>query len=240
MKKGKVVITITVGLICFILTYVIFIQFKTIEETNITEVETLTEAELREKVVSWRKKYEEVNKKLDETNIKISEYRQKKEANQEASELLDKELLQAQRLAGETDVRGDGIVVTIVDKEDTEYSQDITVYDMLYLLNELKAAGAEAISINDQRIINMSDIADINFTDGSHYMLVNKEEKFVSTYVVKAIGDPKYLASALTNKNVGFMDQYRDNATLERQNNITIPKYSGEIRIKYIDMKGEE
>lgn len=240
MKKGKVVITITVGLICFILTYVIFIQFKTIEETNITEVETLTEAELREKVVSWRKKYEEVNKKLDETNIKISEYRQKKEANQEASELLDKELLQAQRLAGETEVRGDGIVVTIVDKEDTEYSQDITVYDMLYLLNELKAAGAEAISINDQRIINMSDIADINFTDGSHYMLVNKEEKFVSTYVVKAIGDPKYLSSALTTKNVGFMDQYRDNATLERQNNITIPKYSGEIRIKYIDMKGEE
>lgn len=240
MKKGKVVITITVGLICFILTYVIFIQFKTIEETNITEVETLTEAELREKVVSWRKKYEEVNKKLDETNIKISEYRQKKEANQEASELLDKELLQAQRLAGETEVRGDGIVVTIVDKEDTEYSQDITVYDMLYLLNELKAAGAEAISINDQRIINMSDIADINFTDGSHYMLVNKEEKFVSTYVVKAIVDPKYLSSALTTKNVGFMDQYRDNATLERQNNITIPKYSGEIRIKYIDMKGEE
>lgn len=240
MKKGKIVITVTVGLVCFVLTYIMFLQFKTVEETNITEIETLTETELREKIVSWREKYEELNKKLEETNIKIAEYRKEKESNQETSKLLDKELLQAQILAGETVVKGDGVVVTIIDKKDTEYSQEIRVEDILYLLNELRAAGAEAISINDQRIINMSDIADIDFTDGSHYMLVNKEEKFVSTYVVKAIGDPKYLESALTTKDVGFMDKYRDNATLERQNNITIPKYSGEIKIKYIDMKGEK
>ena len=237
MKKGKNIIIITIGLICFLLTYVMFIQFKTIEETNITEIETLTESELREKIVSWREKYEETNQKLQETNEKVAEYKQKKEANQEASELLEKELLQAQVLAGETDVKGDGIVVTLTDNDETE---DIDESTLIYLVNELRAAGAEAISINDQRIINMSDIVRIDMGDGSHYIFVNKEKKIVSPYVVKAIGDPKYLESALTTKTVGFMDQYSKNATLERQNNIRIPKYSGNIEIKYINMEEEK
>lgn len=237
MKKGKRVMTATVGLICFVLTYVMFMQFKIVEETNITEIEAMTTQELREKVVLWREKYEETDKKLQETNEKIAEYRQKKEANQEASELLNKELLQAQILAGETDVNGNGVVVVVTDNDETE---KIKSYDLLYLLNELKSAGAEAISINDQRIINMSDIVDIYISDGSHYILVNKDERIVSPYVIKAIGEPKYLESALTTKTVGFIDQYSKNATLERQNNIRIPKYSRKIKIKYIDMKGEK
>lgn len=240
MKKGKGVMTITIGLICFVLTYVIFIQFKTVDETNITEIETLTETELREKIVSWKEKYEETNEKLQETNEKIKEYKEKKEANQEASELLDKELLQAEIISGGTDIIGDGIIVTISNKNARE---EIESHHLIYLLNELKNAGAEAISINDQRIINMSDIVDIyidNGEDVAHCILINKEDKYASTYVVKAIGDQKYLESALTTKGVGFMELYEECSTLEKQNNIRIPKYSGEISLKYIDMKGEE
>lgn len=228
----------TIGIICFILTYVIFMQFKTVEETNLTEIEALTETELREKIALWKEKYEEADEKLQQTYETIDEYRQKREANQEASVLLDKELLQAQMIAGETDVKGDGIVVTLIDSEETIIQSHI----LLYLINELRAAGAEAISINDQRIINMSDIVDIYIEDGSHFILVNKEteKRVVSPYVIKAIGDQKYLESALTTKTVGFMDLYAENATLEKQNNIRIPKYSGNIGIKYIDMEGEE
>lgn len=237
LKKGKNIITITIGLICFLLTYVMFIQFKTIEETNITEIETLTESELREKVVSWREKYEETYQKLQETNGKIAEYKQKTEANQETSELLEKELLQAQMLAGETDVKGEGIVVTLTNNDETIPIDEST---LIYLVNELRAAGAEAISINDQRIINMSDIVRIDMGEGLYYIFVNKEEKIVAPYVVKAIGDPKYLESALTTKTVGFMDQYSSNATLERQNNIRIPKYSGNIELKYTNIEEEK
>ena len=89
----------------------------------------------------------------------------------------------------------------------------------------------------------MSDIVDIYVDDIVHYILINKETKkrIVSPYVIKAIGDPKYLESALTTKTVGFMDMYSEYAvSLERQNNIRIPKYSGKIEIKYIDMEGEK
>ena len=110
---------------------------------------------------------------------------------------------------------------------------------------ELKAAGAEAISINDQRIVNMTDIVDIHISDGSKYIVINKvldkQKVILSPYVVKAIGDPKYLESALTVKTVGFMDQYAKNATLERQNNIRIPKYDKEIKLRYSkNQKGEK
>ncbi len=241
MKKGKRIITVTIGIICFVFTYVMFMQFKTVEETNITQIKTMTESELREKIVLWREKYEETYEKLKETNEKIAEYRDKRDANQEANELLDKELLQAQILAGLTDVKGNGIVVTLTDNEETE---KIEAHDLMNLVNELKSAGAEAISINDQRIVNMSDIVNIYINEESQYIVVNKvlnkEKVILSPYVVKAIGDPKYLESALTVKKVGFMDQYSKNATLERQNNIKIPKYDKEIKLRYSEIKGEK
>ena len=104
MKKGKNIMTITIGLICFILTCVIFIQFKTVEQTNITEIENLRETELREKIATWREKYEEINSKYEETVKKLNDYKEKRELNQEASELLDKELLQSNTIAGLTNV----------------------------------------------------------------------------------------------------------------------------------------
>lgn len=228
--------TITIGLICFILTYVMFMQFKTVEETNITEIEMMTETELREKIASWRTKYEETSEKLTETNQKLAEYKSKRESNQEASELLDKELLQAQIIAGETDVIGNGVVVTLTNNSNTE---EIDAQNLILLLNELKLAGAEAISINDQRIVNMSDIVKIETSDGASFILVNKK-RVVAPYVIKAIGDQKYLESALTTKTVGFIDQFSENATLEKQNNIRIQKYTEEIKIKYATVKEEK
>ena len=166
--------TVTIGIVCFVLTYVMFMQFKTVEQTNITEIENLTETDLREKIASWKAKYEEVNEKLTESNAKLSEYKAKREGNLEASELLDKELLQAKLIAGETDVRGDGVIVRLNNTPDTD---EINADTLILLINELNLAGAEAISINDQRIVNMSDIVDIYTTDGAHFILVNKKRK---------------------------------------------------------------
>lgn len=228
--------TVTIGLVCFVLTYVMFMQFRTVEQTNITEIENLTEKDLREKIASWKAKYEEVNEKLAESNEKLTEYKAKREGNLEASELLDKELLQAKIIAGETDVRGDGVIVRLNNTTDTD---EISADTLILLINELNLAGAEAISINDQRIVNMSDIVDIYTTDGAHFILVNKK-RVISPYVIKVIGDQKYLESALTTKTVGFIDQFSENATLEKQNDIIIKGYSGEIQMEYTTIKEEK
>lgn len=221
--------TVTIGLICFVLSYVMFMQFRTIEETNITQIENMRESELSEKLASWKEKYEEASLKLEETNEKLQEYKQKREANEEASELLDKELAQAQAIVGLTDVKGNGVIITYTEDINTE-SGKIRDSDLIELVNELKLAGAEAISINDQRITNMSEIINIDI-DGKKFILVNKK-RVTSPYTIKAIGDPKYLESALTTKTIGFVTRH-DNATVQRENNITINRYNGDIKIKY-------
>ena len=59
------------------------------------------------------------------------------------------------------------------------------------MLNELRAAGAEAISLNDQRIVAMSEVRCAGPT-----VSVNNVRS-APPYVIKAIGAPKTLTSAL-------------------------------------------
>ena len=237
MKKGKGIMTITIGLVCFVLTYVIFMQFKSVEETNITQIETMREAELTESLASWKERYEVTEEKLLQNNETIREYKEKRESNQEATELINKELLQAQTIAGLTDVVGNGVVITFYDKSENDKVED---RDLIELVNELKYAGAEAISINDERIVNMSNIVNIwvneEDEEGNYkqdfFILLDNNKRFTSPYVIKAIGDPKTLESTLTAKTSGFISRY-PNATLQTQNNIIIPKHNGDFVLRY-------
>lgn len=220
---------VTIGIICFVLTYVMAMQFRTIEETNITQIESMRESELSESLANWKEKYETTASKLEETNMKLQEYKQKRESNQEASELLNKELTQIKTIAGLTDVRGNGVIITYSEDTSSEFGK-IEDSDLVELVNELRLAGAEAISINDQRIINMSDISKIDI-DEKTFILINGK-RVTSPYTIKAIGDQTYLESALKMKTIGFVTRHT-NAELEKKNNIVINKYNGEIRIKY-------
>ena len=156
--KANVTMSISILLVSVVLVAVLFIQFKTVEKVNETEIETMRDEELREKISYWKSKYEETNEKLQETNSKIVEYKEKIESNEEASGLLDEELKKTQLILGTTDVVGEGVVVTLTDTED----HPIKAIDLIDLLNELRYAGTEAISINGIRVINMTDIADID------------------------------------------------------------------------------
>mgnify|MGYP002798459267 FL=1 len=182
----------------------------------------------KRQISTYKSRYEEVNAQLEETNKTISEYETRIESNQEASELLDEELKQSQLLLGKTNVVGEGVVVTLTDND--EYS--IVASDLLDLVNELRFAGAEAISINGIRILNMTEIADIY-----GYIIVTPNQRLVSPYVVKAIGNQTYLTSTLSLKNTGFIDSYTSSGrsvTLEQQRNIEIPKYEWEIEANYM------
>lgn len=64
---------------------------------------------------------------------------------------------------GKTDITGEGIKITLKDFVDEDGNlQSITAEDLLVIVDYLKSAGAEAISINEERITNMSDIVYIS------------------------------------------------------------------------------
>lgn len=230
MKNQKLFIAIIIGIMCAILMAVMFAQFKTIEQTNITGIEAAREDELTTMLSSWKAKYNEVEQRLKDTDAKIKEYKEKIELNGETSELLDEELEQTNILVGKTDVIGDGVVITLSDNEEKEISSS----DLLELINELKLAGAEAISINDKRIINMTEIVDVGT------IMIN-EERVVSPYIVKAIGNQKYLSSALSLKTSGYIDKYQNNGKtvkMSLEKNIKILAYNencekGPMEFKY-------
>ena len=124
------------------------VQMKTVNETDNTSSENMREDELKEEIEIWKTKYEETQSEIDESNRKIAEYKDKIENNQEASELIKSEVEQVRTILGSTDVEGEGIKITLNNGE-----EDIVSEDLLKLVNELKLAGAEAISINNERII---------------------------------------------------------------------------------------
>lgn len=229
MKKGKTTMIVTIFIISMILACVIFMQFKIVNETNIEQIESMRKDELEETLASWKEKYEETYQKLEDTNKKITEYEKRVRDNQEIGELVKKELKEAQKDFGLTDVTGDGIIVTLTDKKE----KSIEAEDLLDLINELKEAGSEAISINNNRITNLTDIVDIS----SKYIKINSD-KITSPYVIKAIGDKTYLKSALTIKN-GYYDLKQKegcNIQIEEKNNIQVNKYSHRINVRYIEL----
>ena len=227
MKKGKIAITIIVGLVCLVFTAVIFIQFKTINQTDITSLENMREDELRTEISTYKQKSEEIEAQIQETNETLTEYEQALASDQKASELINEELEKSNNLGGKNAVTGSGIIVTLTDTR----AQKITSEDLLLLLNELKQSGAEAISINDQRIVYDSYVVDIADT----YISVNGE-RIVSPYAVKAIGNSTYLESGLSKKQYGYIDtkltEGKD-VTLTRQDKITINAYTGNLKFEY-------
>ena len=58
--KAKITLTICIGCTALILTAVMFTQFKTVDQTDITAIETMREAELRTELANWKEKYNEM------------------------------------------------------------------------------------------------------------------------------------------------------------------------------------
>lgn len=237
IKKEKIVISVTIGIACFVLMLVMFMQFKVVRQTDITAIENMRESDLRIELANWKNKYEELNEKYQETITKISEYKNERESDQKTTELLEEELAQLNKSLGKTDVEGEGVIIVLKDKAGTQLSEGVSVKriteeDLLILVNELFGAGAEAISINDHRIVAMSDIYSI----GTEYLKVNGE-RILSPYIIKAIGNQTYLESAVSGKG-GHLDELKElghETELEKSKRVEIKKYDRKINTDYID-----
>ncbi len=149
--------------------------------------------------------------------------------DQRAKETKEK-LSDINKKLGLVEVSGPGIIITVSDatiKKDStviDYSQ-LIVHDMdiLNIINILRNAGVEAISVNDQRIVATTGISCIGV------VIKINEEKIGSPYIIKAIGNQDNLESAIN--MVGgikeILQNYGLNVSVYRDSNIEMPKYTG-------------
>ena len=113
MKKGKITVVITIAIACFALMTIMFMQFKVVNETDITSIETMREEELRTELANWKEKYNQAEEQYEEKIAKLKEYNDNEQSTEETSKLVEDELEQINLYLGKTDVQGEGITIKI-------------------------------------------------------------------------------------------------------------------------------
>lgn len=207
MKKGKVTLIIMMALSCFVLSLVMSMQFKIVKQTDITLIEAMREEELKSELANFKQLYKEAEEQYQEKLLKLNEYREKQESEEESEKLIANELIQSTMYLGKTDVKGEGIIITIKDIDEQtiegENVYPISAEDLLIIVDYLRLAGAEAISINEERIIHMSEIVDV-----TNYVIFVNQQRILAPYVIKAIGNSASLESTLLG-NGGYIEELR-------------------------------
>ena len=231
-------IRIAMGIICFVLALAITVQIRTMKLENSVVSQSFANDELKDSLLKWKEKYEKASEKLSESSKELENVRKTSTANESNAEEKTEQINKNNMLIGITKVKGEGVTVTLKDGIATLQSDDVSSLlihdgDLREIVNELANAGAEAIEINGQRIVNSTYIM-----CAGNVILVNGE-KISSPCVIKAIGNQASLYGALERAG-GTIQQMRMNKVqveTKKVNNIEIAKYNGAITQKYMKTK---
>lgn len=237
-KTNKLTISILLGVMCIFLSAGIFVQIKTVNESTQTVGRTQMENGLRDSALRWKEKYENAYAKLEKKEKEL-EMARKNVANLDgSSSSLNDKLLKYNTLLGYTDVKGQGIIITLDDGDAAGLkglgasSYIVHDGDIREIINELKNAGAEAISVNGQRITARTAVSCIG-----NVVKIN-DQKVGAPFVIKAIGPTTMLYGAMTRAG-GYAEileiDYGVKVKIERVEKeiIEIPKYEGVYEQNY-------
>lgn len=188
------------------------------------------EDQLREKLLEITEENQEKERMLRELQIRVSEKEEELAQMENKLQQTIQELETYRLLAGIIETQGPGVIVTLEDSEyvsDAQNPNDYIVHeqDVRRVVNELLAAGAEGISINEQRYIHSTAIRCVGPT-----IIVNNV-KSTAPFQIKAIGDPDTLYNAL-NMPGGIVDTFQMlgiTIKLEKNDQIFLPAYVGEL-----------
>lgn len=218
MKQGQVAI----AMVCVVLGIMLAVQFRTTQDIRATipfqRVEDLSQ------------RLSQTEKERDALKNEVAELRKAT-----LSEAASKEIELVKMGAGLVAVQGPGIIVTIDDsKRPTKPGENPNLYlihddDILKVINELWAAGSEAISINEQRLIASSEIRCAGPT-----LSVNNT-RYSPPYEIRAIGEPQTLENALKMRG-GVMETLQFwgiQVSIKKVEAVKIPSYKGSFRFEY-------
>lgn len=238
MTRNK--IAIILGIVCLLLSIAIAVQIRTMNGTSSTVSKNLSDDALRDEVLKWKEKYDIQTENLEKAEKELSNIREEASKIDEADAKKEEEITLNNNLLGLTDLQGKGIELTVKDdpnatRETISVIDDISTHivhdgDLRRIVNELKNAGAEAISINGQRIVTTTAITCIG-----NVIKIN-DEKVSSPFVIKAIGFPESMESALS-RGGGYLELLNDYGiitSIKKLDNVKITKYTGVISSKYM------
>lgn len=221
--KSNAMRSIAFSVVCMILGILIALQMKNVNSNNLSESNL---ADLQNKIIDFSRK----NTELADRNAELIQYigilENDMSSGNEQVESIIREKERAAIFAGLREVRNYGIRVQI------SCAEGVMVRDSVLrqYVNELRALGAQAISINDERLVAMSEIR----ASGDVIMINSVPYSRVGAFEIKAIVDPEkesYILSFLESLKKTIVndpqfsgDQY--NILLEPVPELTIPALS--------------
>lgn len=218
IKRGR----LSMVCVCVVLGFLLALQFRSTRDFNSNLPYQRTE-ELAARLQQMEKENEVLRQSLDEL----------KEAS--GVEKYSKFSEDMKMISGQTAVEGQGIIITIEDsKQGSSSTNDPNLYlvhdeDLLKVINELRAAGAEAIAINGQRLTAMSEIRCAGPT-----LSVNNV-RTAPPFEIRAIGNSKDLVAAI-NMRGGVADALKVWGIVidvQQREKLYIPAYKSSNQFKY-------
>ena len=234
--KQKISAIIVSGLMALIIGWVLSMQLITTDGSDQGGLVPLVKLkQYEEELKLLRAEKEDALNELISLEERMNSIESDKAAEDEFLRTLVSDLEKYKMASGVLDAYGTGVIITIRDPEKTdEYMEDYNniLYNseqLLSLVNKLREAGAEAISINEQRIVGTTEISlagtgiNINGTATAQ------------PYTVKAIGNPDTIESALTIRG-GIIEimkkKYNWIVDITQKEDVSIARYTGVVSFK--------
>lgn len=218
-------------IIAMVLGFMLSMQFKAEKATyNPPTVSFLRVQGLVTQVENYKEDRENLQIKIEELRNELD-----KAIARPQLAMMKEELDLARIHAGMVPVKGTGVEVTLNDSALKPHpGQNPNLYvlhdeDILNVLNELKASGAEAIAINNNRIT-----ANTGLRCSGPTIIINRNTHLAPPFVILAIGESATLKSGL-NMPGGIADTLRNygiQVTIKEKDEIIIPAYKGTISIE--------
>ncbi len=221
-------------LMCMVMGFILAMQFRVTRDMQITP-------DLDRPIALAQELYQ-ARKSRDQLQARVDELRNQLDNAVTGPELsrLKEELDEARQEAGMKEVQGAGVEVTLNDSNKVlqpgENPNFFVLHDgdVLRVLNELKAAGAKAISLNGQRIISTTEVRCIGPT-----ILVNKNQRLSPPFIISAVGNPETLSNSLTMKNgvVDYLQFWSIQVDVKKVDKLVVPAYTGDLVFDYAKPK---
>lgn len=216
----------------------ICIQINTIEKATKSVGSTLKDnSDLKDELLKNQGRYEALYKELEAKEEKLEKVRLNASTKNEGDAQNEAEIKNNQMLMGLTEISGQGFVIELDENREVSSKEVLNISgylvheeDLLYIVNELFNSGADAISINEQRVVSTTSI----LCDGN---IIRINGKMVGVPItIKAIGYPERMEYALTRPG-GYLQAMADDGVKVvhwKSENITIPKYEGVYTYEYL------
>lgn len=243
-KKANLIKNIILTVLMVAVGVVLSVQFRSVRSANeeAAQAQAKQLEEYKQRIEELGEEIADLQSQYEENNAKYQQLLSNLAANDSSFygtlKSYHDNIDSIKYSAGLTDISGQGIIITLADSavSGDKFNSSALVHDstLLNLVNQLKMAGAQAISVNDERIVAMSE-----FICVGPAVRVNGTKLF-APFTIKAVGNPAVLEAATKASNAVSNPNINVSISVSRETEVTVSAYNKSYKNSISQLKNYE